>query len=329
MSMNKKYLLIVPAIVLALLARVFYERAVKGENSSAVSVAYDAVGLSSKGRALVATAPAMPEFTAAGGAPSAGRAYNDASVAESVGKIVPPRPAPAADVPADKRIIIQTSNISLVVKNVSSTLDIIADLATKSGGYVVEKNFYKAGISPTGYISVRLPAKGLQLGLEELRRLGEVVSENAQGTDVTAEYVDLTSQLRNLRAAETQLLEIIKRSGTIAEVLQVQNELTNVRGQIESLQGRTKYLEQSAAFSLVTVQLATDQGELPIINKTGEQWKPLATFKIALHSLIDLGKGLVDALIWLVVYVPLWIIIGVIVWLVSRKIWRMVTMKKM
>jgi hypothetical protein len=234
----------------------------------------------------------------------------------------PPTPAPsvAPVAPGDKRLIIQTGQVSLVVKDVSATIATIAQLTAKSGGYVVDQNYYKSDVAPTGFVTIRIPSKTFNQGLEAVRKLGDVVSESLNGSDVTAEYTDLGSQLRNYRASEVQLLEIMKRAGSISDVLEVQNQLSSVRSQIEVTQGRMKYLEQSASLSLLTINLSTDKSSLPIVEKEGEKWKPIVIVKEAARSLLDVGKSLAEILIWLVVFIPVWLGIGVILWLVARKV---------
>ncbi|PIR03211.1 MAG: hypothetical protein COV60_01550 [Candidatus Magasanikbacteria bacterium CG11_big_fil_rev_8_21_14_0_20_43_7] len=105
----------------------------------------------------------------------------------------------------------------------------------------------------------------------------------------------------------------MKQAVDIEDILAVQRELTNVRSQIESLQARMTYLKESAAFSSLTVYLSTNPEDLPILDQ-GDTWKPLATVKDALRGLLDLGARVVDAIIWLVVYIPLWIVLVLIVW---------------
>lgn len=283
-------------------------------------------GLSAGGTATAAAPPAMitnldKSQGAVGYNAESGMASDVAGAPTAMRAPMPPSPALAPEPTQEKRLIIQTGQMSVVVHNVSSTIDAISALAVKNGGYVVEKNFYKSDSAPSGYVTVRIPATSFEQGLGAIRALGDVVSESLSGNDVTAEYVDLNSQLRNLRSSETQLLEIMKRSGTISDVLEVQNQLTSIRGQIESLQGRTKYLEQSAAYSLLTVNLSTDASALPIVEKEGVTWKPLTIAKTALRSLVDLGKSVVEVIIWFLVYLPLWILIGLAIWLLVRKLW--------
>lgn len=143
-------------------------------------------------------------------------------------------------------------------------------------------------------------------------------SQQVDGQDVTAEFVDVEAQLKNLKATEAQFLQILSRAQKIEDVLAVQRELTNVRSQIESFEGRKKYLSQSAAMSTVTVNLATNPNDLPVIEKE-PSWKPLAVFKDAVRSLLELGKGIVNFLIIFVVFIPVWGIIALVIWLLYSK----------
>ena len=215
--------------------------------------------------------------------------------------------------PKVDRLIIKTGELSLVVEDVRVSLKAIADYAEKAGGFVVNSNIRKEGLSPFGEIVVRIPATEFDKGFGDVKNMGEVESETVNGQDVTEEYVDLEAQLKNLRATETQFLQIMQRAVQIEDVLAVQRELSNVRGQIEGIQGRMKYLKESSSLSTLTVYLSTDPSVLPSVDDT-EKWKPWAEVKSAARSLVVLAKGLVSLIIWLAVYIPLWIVIGLIVW---------------
>ena len=240
--------------------------------------------------------------------------------AQKVG-LTTPRPAlleyesgsVAIDVPQDERLVIKNGSMSLVVESVEGAVEYVQTFALEKGGFVVTSNIDRAGIAPNGYVQVRIPSHIFDTGLNELRALGEVQSEHVDGRDVTEEYVDLEARLKNFQATEAQFLSIMKQAVDIEDILAVQRELTNVRSQIESLQARMTYLKESAAFSSLTVYLSTNPEDLPILDQ-GDTWKPLATVKDALRGLLDLGARVVDAIIWLVVYIPLWIVLVLIVW---------------
>ena len=158
--------------------------------------------------------------------------------------------------PDIQRMIVRTSDITLVVSDVATALDKISKLAEDSQGFVVSSNQWKDNGALMGTITIRVPSGEFDNAMSTLRGMAdEVTSENTSAQDVTAEYVDLSSTLKNLQATEAQLLEIMKKAVTVDDILAVQNQLTNIRGQIESTKGRMQYLEQTSATSLISVSL--------------------------------------------------------------------------
>jgi len=140
----------------------------------------------------------------------------------------------------------------------------------------------------------------------------KVTYEGSQGQDVTEEYVDLQSRLRNLEATESQLLEIMKRAGKVSEILEVYRELTNVRQQIEQTKGKMQYLDQSAKMSSITVNLALSEEMLPI--PPAEKWRPTYVLRMAWHSVLASLRKISYLVIWLGVYGIIWIPLGIIIW---------------
>jgi hypothetical protein len=219
----------------------------------------------------------------------------------------------------DERLIVKTGSLSMVVEDVAAAIDKIQKYAEEKDGFVVSSNISKYGVAPTGNITVRIPVEVFDAGFEEVKDFGEVQEQSVTGQDVTEEYIDLDAQLNNLKATETQFLEIMKQAVKIQDILDVQRELTIIRGQIERIEGRMKYLRESAAMSTLTVYLSTDPSALPVIEDEDE-WKPLGVIKDAFRALIEVAKFLANGIIWLVIFIPLWALIGLIVWLVRRKV---------
>ncbi len=154
------------------------------------------------------------------------------------------------------QMIVRNGNIQIVVDNVSQAIDQVTRLASSFGGYVVSSKQSKNGEKLTANISVRVAEASFDDAMRALRGMAsEVISESTSSSDVTQEYVDLSSRLKNLQAAETQLVTIMGKAEKIEDVLAVQRELTNTRGEIEQTQGRMQYLEKTSAMSLINVQL--------------------------------------------------------------------------
>ncbi len=201
------------------------------------------------------------------------------------------------------RLVIKTATLTMVVQDVAQAVAVISSYAEAKGGFVISSELYETGPGLSGSVSVRIPADFFDSGLRDMKGFGEVKSQTLNGQDVTEEFVDLSSQLKNLRATEEQFLAIMKKAEKIEDILAVQRELSAVRSQIELIQGRMKFLQQSAALSTITMYLSTDPSALPVIDNE-DQWKPWGTVKEAARSLLDTLKWYVDGLIWVLLYLP-------------------------
>lgn len=211
------------------------------------------------------------------------------------------------------RMIIKTGWLNLVVKDVLETIRKISKFAEENGGWVVSSNVSEYEKVPSGSITVRVPAEKFDQANNYFRSLAVRVShESTQSQDITEEYVDLKARLKNLEAAESQLLELMKRTGKISEILEVQRELTNTRQQIEQIKGRMQYLEQSVKMSSITVNLALSEELLPI--PPAEKWRPKYVLLQAWKSVLGFWKGLSYFLIRLVVWAQVWVPVVLIVY---------------
>ena len=165
--------------------------------------------------------------------------------------ISPQQPAQLA---TQRRIIIRTVNMSIVVDEIQSAIDDIARIADEAGGWMVSSD---RSLKHAGSVSVRVPATGLDSVVEMLRQLAtDVESETSTSQDVTDEYYDLQSRLKNQRATEEALIKLLEKAEHVQYALEVQRELTNVQENIERMLGRIKLLEQTSAYSLITVHLS-------------------------------------------------------------------------
>jgi hypothetical protein len=218
----------------------------------------------------------------------------------------------------EERIVIKNANISIAVEDPGESMEDIAVRAEELGGFVVSSNLYQTYLEnglevPEGSITIRIPAEHLLEVLDEIKAsANQVLSENASGQDVTREYTDLQSRLRNLQDAETQLREIMASAIRTEDVLQVFNQLTQVSGEIEIVKGQINYYEQSAALSAISITLKADEAVQPL-NIGG--WEPVGVAKDAVQALVNTLQTVGDVLIWVLIYIlPLAILFVVIVW---------------
>jgi hypothetical protein len=228
---------------------------------------------------------------------------------------------------ATERMVIRNANLVMVVTDPGAASDQIAALAGSLGGFTVSSYTYQASTDAAGNkimqanITVRVPAESLDSFINQLQGLAvEVRSKNISGQDVTADYADLEARLRNLEAAEAQLVSIMNDANRTEDVLAVFNQLTYIREQIEQIKGQMKYYAESAALSAVTVELQADVLSQPIV--VGG-WKIEGVARDALEALVRAMQGLVTAGVWLIVYaLPLLLVILLPLYLIARFISR-------
>ena len=229
--------------------------------------------------------------------------------ADSVGDESAPSEAnslPGALTQEIERIVIKNANLTIVVSDPSASIDIISRMAEEMGGFVVTANLYKENLEsgaevPRATITIRVPAERLNEALERIKQESdqEPISEGINSQDVTGDYVDLQSRLKNLEAAEAQLSEIMASATKTEDVLAVYNELVRVREQIEVIKGQIKYYEESAALSSISTELLVDEAVQPL---TIGGWQLGGVAKTAVQTLIDTLRFLTKAVIWIVIY---------------------------
>lgn len=262
--------------------------------------------------------PAVMEAPAEGRALDAAESFASPLAEDAAGV------QPGAEVA--ERLVIRNADLTLVVADPAESVKEISRLAEAMGGFVVSSNIYQttyeSGIrADRADITVRVPAERLDEVLDEIKEDAlELRNESISGQDVTQEYTDLQSQLRNLEAAEQELTDIMDRAADAEDVLDVFEHLRRVRNEIEVIKGRIQYFEQSARLSAVSVDLIADAASQPL--QIG-RWQPQGTAKAAVEALFEALRFLGDAAIWVGICVlPVGLIFAVPGWLVFRAIRR-------
>jgi Domain of unknown function (DUF4349) len=216
--------------------------------------------------------------------------------------------APPLAAPIEQRII-KTGEVTLEVANVGEALGIVRAMAVELGGYVGGS---QAGtLDDRATLTIRVPAAAFEDALARLHGMdAELVAEATREQDVTGQVVDLGARIDNLEASEASYRELVARAERVEDILAVQSRLDQVRGEIEQLTAQLEALEGQAALSTLTITLVPRA--TPVATTT-EAWDPGAQLDRALASLVGMGQGLLDGLIWFtVVWLPILLVLAVI-----------------
>ncbi|MFI4860060.1 MAG: DUF4349 domain-containing protein [Phycisphaerales bacterium JB063] len=236
----------------------------------------------------------------------------------------PTDPSLPIDLPSEQteRKIIYNADIDLVVDAFEGVPAQVAALAKAHGGFVAQSAIHgSAGEPRDGRWTLRIPSDRYEAVMQDAESIGQLRSVQSTSREVTAEFVDLQSRLRNKVAEETRLIEHLDQTtGDLKDILEVERELSRVRGEAEVLQGRLNMLADLTSMSTVVVRIEEIRDYTPAPTQepgfgaqAGRAWAG------SLGSIVDLGRalaiGVVAVVPWLVVIVP---IAGVVVFVLRR-----------
>jgi hypothetical protein len=171
----------------------------------------------------------------------------------------PPPPPPIPDAKSDplsvKRkelagdqavpLLIYKANFRMAVLEAAASIDAVQKLAQDLGGYLVKRDEHS--------IIIRVPAAKYRDALGGVTKLGDVLQREETVEDVTEQFHDLTTRLKNARAMRDRLEQLLERAKDVKEALAVEAELGRITADIESMEGKLKLLRELISFSTITV----------------------------------------------------------------------------
>lgn len=168
-------------------------------------------------------------------------------------------------IPVPNQMVIYQADLQLRVKKFEQTLQKLEELVIKYEGYIAESSVIKEGEEQvSGRIRIRIPQKHFQTFLHDAEgQAAEVLQRNITGTDVTEEYVDLESRLKSKRVVEERLLSFMNAAAKTEDLLKISADLAAVQEEIETIQGRMKYLENQTSFSTIHISLYENKVIVP------------------------------------------------------------------
>jgi hypothetical protein len=167
---------------------------------------------------------------------------------------------PASERIATKRMVERRAQLVLTAADFEKARTALETIVRRHGGYtgaltVTSQNAAARTLDAT----LRVPADQLDAVLTELKGLGRVEEESQSGEEVTEQYVDLEARLANARNTENRLTDLLReRTGKLSDVLEVEQQLSRVRGEVEQMEAQRKNLSNLVDFATVSVKLTED-----------------------------------------------------------------------
>jgi len=224
---------------------------------------------------------------------------------------------------APELLIIRTGQLAIEVSDVDAAVRAARERIAALGGFVSGSDQSADGGDAGASVTFRVPADRWDDALAAVQGLAARTRDLHVETEaVTNQVVDLGARIANLRATEAALQKIMEQATKIPDVLDVQKELTGVRGQIEQLVAEKAHLEEQAAFGTLTVTFAVPAPA--VVEEVKAGWDPAADADAAAGTLIGVGQRLVSLGIWIaIVVVPIGLGLGLVV-VLAIVAWRLV-----
>ena len=228
-------------------------------------------------------------------------------------------------VAATDRKIIRNADITIEVGSTPEAQHRVTSIAETHGGFVVtSESKQRENIDPSQRtvdfkLVVRIPFDQFGVALDEIRKLASnIPEEKTNGQDVTEEFIDLEARIKTQKALELQFMEIMRQATKIADALEVQSKLADVRTEIEKLEGRKRFLENRSSLATITVNI---QAPKPAIATTPTGFRH--SLREAASDGIDLASGMVLFFVRLViVLLPVLVLVGLPSALIVRYVIR-------
>jgi hypothetical protein len=226
-----------------------------------------------------------------------------------------------ANAPVERKII-RNAELSLEAASPEDAQQKITAIAESKGGFVVESQQSSSTAQATTRdrvtMTLRVPADKFNETLDEVRKAASrVVIETVKGQDVTEEFIDIEARLKTKKALEEQFLEIMKQAKSVAETLNVQTELSKVRGEIEQVEGRKRFLESQTSLSTIKLTLQTPASFSA--SPSGFFYQVGQSLNTGFEAALSFVLGFIT---FIIAILPFMVLVVLPIYLVIRYLWR-------
>lgn len=204
-----------------------------------------------------------------------------------------------------------TVNMSAETEDLDALMEALNGKISGLGGYVEDQDSYNGSMySSRRYrsasLTVRIPAERVDEFTEEMSGIANVVSTNLSREDITLSYVATESRVNALQTEEARLLELMEQAETMADLLEIESRLTDVRYELENRASQLRLYDNQVDYATIYLSIDEVQEYTPVEEPT--VWERISGGFVS--SVKGVGNGLLDLLVWVLAKSPYLVILG-------------------
>jgi hypothetical protein len=233
--------------------------------------------------------------------------------------------ADSTEAAAENRKLIKTVNLSVETKEFDTLMASLEERVQTLGGYIESMDTYNGSAyssyrsSRSASLTIRIPQERLSGFLDEVSGICNVIRRSESVEDVTLTYVDLETHRNALETERDRLLELMEQAETMDDILTIEERLTDVRYQLQSMESQLRVMDNQVDYSTVYLEVDEVQELTPVAEQSiGERIAEGFS-----DSLKDVGTGFREFFIWFIVNLPhlvIWAVVIALIVLIIRKI---------
>jgi hypothetical protein len=217
------------------------------------------------------------------------------------------------DISAVTRKIIKDGRMEIRVKGLDQGKKDVDSLVKKYKGYYADETFNNQDFSHGYSVKIRIPSAGFEAFIAEIESgVGEVAFKNITSRDVTEEFIDLETRLKNKKNYLNRYNELLKKAQSVKDILEIEEKTRLIEEEVESVQGRLKYLNNQVDFSTLELQISKKNDYNIYSSNKG---KFIDRLKL---SMVRGWFGLVTFALFLIKLWPFWIIVGILFYFIRK-----------
>lgn len=252
--------------------------------------------------------------------------YDEA--AEEAGAVMEAGNGSDATVLPENRKWIITVHLSAETEDLDATLSALEEAITELDGYVEDQSIYNgSAYSSRRYrdadLTIRIPAEDVDGFTENVAGMANVIRREKNLEDITLQYVATESRMTALETEEARLLELLEQAETMADLLEIEERLTDVRYELESVTSQLRLYNNQVEYATIYLSLSEVQEYTPVAEPT--LWERIRDgFRDSLKGLKD---GAVDLLVWVITMSPYLVVLAMLI-LLLRPVLRKIRNRK-